>query len=167
MRRARALAAAAALVVACALPKVEIDPSLADAGASAGTGGGMAGGSGGGAGKGGSDGAGTGQGGSSGAGTGALGGVAGAGDSDEREAVCGDYCNAYVTNCVGAEANTYDGLGDCLVTCFTSDWHLGTDPKEINSLQCRQTHAHLAATAQIPHCFHSAEFPSGTSCAPM
>lgn len=156
MRRAHAGAVAALLVVACALPKVEIDASLADAGASAGTGG-TAGSSGGGS---------AGQGGTGNAGTGPLGGTAGVDESDARENACGDYCATYLANCADTDANTYDNSDDCLTTCFTSDWPFGTDQAEVNSVQCRQTHAHLAATAQIPHCVHSGEFPMGTSCAP-
>jgi len=152
MRRFRLGVAAAALAIACALPKVEIDPSLADAGATGGTG---AGGSSGSAGKG-----------SSGkAGMGPLGGSAGADDGDARELACGEYCMTYEDNCGDSEANTYDDLGDCLTTCFSSDWPLGTDPGEVNSVQCRVVHAHLAADAQVPHCLHSAEVPMGTSCA--
>jgi hypothetical protein len=147
MRRAHTWAASAALVVACALPKVEIDASLADAGTSAGTGAGAAGGAGGGsAGRGGS-------------------GNAGVDQSDARENACGDYCATYLANCADTDANTYDDSDDCLTTCFTSDWPFGTDQAAINSVQCRQTHAHLAATAQVPHCLHSAEVPMGTSCA--
>ena len=153
MRHSELWAVGAVLAVACALPKVEIDPSLADAGTSAGTGGGGSGGS-----------AGTSSPGK--AGMGPLGGGAGAGQSDEREAACGDYCTTYETNCADNDHNTYDDLDDCLNTCFTSDWPLGSDQTQVNSVQCRRTHAHLAATAQIPHCLHSAEFPSDTSCAP-
>jgi hypothetical protein len=154
MRRLHVLGAAGALVVACALPKVEIDESLADAGQSGGTGGGGA--SGGSAGKG-----------SSGkGGTGAVGGGAGAGSDEERETKCGEYCANYLENCGDFEANTYDDETDCLTTCFTSNWPLGDDLAQVNSLQCRALHATLAATAQVPHCFHSAEFPSMGSCTP-
>lgn len=145
--------AAAVLAAACALPKVEIDPSLADAGASGGTGGGGTGGS---AGKGSSGNAGMGQ----------LGGSGGTDQGDARELACADYCTTYEANCADSDANTYDDIDDCITTCFTSDWPLGTDPAEINSVQCRRLHALLAADAQVPHCTHSAEFPMGTSCAP-
>jgi hypothetical protein len=146
MRRSWVWLSGACLAVACVLPKVETDPSLtAGAGGTAGSGAG-----GGLPGKGGS---------------GPVAGDAGAAAGDEREGACGDYCTTYIANCADTVANTYDDIGDCLTTCFTSDWPLGTDADEPNSLQCRVFHAHLAATVQDPHCFHSAEFPSKTTCA--
>jgi len=167
MRRAHVLFAAAALVAACALPKVEIDESLADAGASAGTGGAV-GGTSGSAGKGGgTSGGSAGKGGTGGKGGAApTGGAAGTGDDEARELACGDYCTTYLDNCGDFEANTYDDRSDCLTTCFTSNWPLGDDLAEVNSIQCRALHAELAMTSQDPHCFHSAEVPTGTSCAP-
>ncbi|HEV8550415.1 MAG TPA: hypothetical protein VGQ57_15330, partial [Polyangiaceae bacterium] len=144
---------AAALTSACALPKVDIDPSL-------GTGGGgnvASGGSGahgGGDNRGGTD-------------SGALGGGAGASEADARELACGDYCATYLKNCKDSPANTYDDDTDCVTTCFSSNWPFGTDLAEVNSVQCRGLHAQLAAAMPVPHCFHSAEFPTGTSCAPQ
>lgn len=153
MRRTAAWSVAALVAVACALPAVETDPSLAPGA------GGTSGGSGG------SSGTTSGTGGKGG--TGAVGGDAGASAGDDRELACGDYCTTYLDACGDFEANTYEDLGDCLNTCFTSSWPLGTDVNQVNSVQCRVVHAHLAETAgQNPHCFHSAEFPSGTSCAP-
>lgn len=144
MRRPWVWSAAAVLAAACALPKVDIDPSLTP------------GAGGGGGGKGGLSGRG---------GSGAVTGDAGAGVGDERELACGDYCTTYLANCGDSVANTYDNVGDCLTTCFTSDWPLGSDAAQINSVQCRVVHAHLAETMQDPHCFHSAEVPSKTTCA--
>jgi hypothetical protein len=152
MRRAAAWAAGAIFAVACALPEVDTDPSLTPGA------GGTGAGSGGGGSKGGSPGRG---------GSGSVAGDAGAAAGDERETACGDYCTTYLAACGDFEANTYDDLGDCLTTCFTSEWPLGTDTAQVNSVQCRVVHAHLAETVgQDPHCFHSAEFPSGKSCAP-
>jgi len=152
--------AATGVAVACALPKAEIDPSVGAAGAAPAK-----------AGASGTGGSGTGGGG--GAGTAAHGGtdVGAAGQSgefgaDARELACGDYCQTYLQNCAGFPANDYTGLDDCLKTCFTSDWPFGADQAQVNSVQCRVTHAHLAATSQNPHCFHSARVPTGTSCAP-
>jgi len=141
--------AAAVLAAACALPKVDIDPALTPG----------AGGTGGGTGGGGKAGL------SAKGGSGAVTGDAGAGVGDDRESACGDYCTTYLANCGDSVANTYDDVGDCLTTCFTSDWPLGSDANEPNSVQCRVVHAHLAATTQDPHCFHSAEVPSKTTCA--
>jgi hypothetical protein len=154
MRRALVWSFAGVLLVACVLPKVDVDPSL-------------------GTGSGGSSGspmtAGPVSGGSAGTGVlpeqgGTGDGTAGASD-DPRELACGDYCTTYIKNCHDSPANTYTGLDDCLDTCFTSDWPFGTDDTEPNSLQCRVVHAHLAATLQDPHCYHSAEVPSKTICA--
>jgi hypothetical protein len=130
------------VAVACALPKVEIDESLGS-GASGGTGSGGSGAKG---------------------GTGPL-GDGGEFSSDARELKCSDYCETYLENCLDSEANTYDDLDDCVITCFTSNWPFGPDEGEANSLQCRVVHAHLAAAYPNPHCFHSAEVPSLTTCA--
>ncbi len=156
MQRTATWSVGALVAIACALPSVETDPSLTPGA------GGTSGGAGATGGTGGTGGTSSGKG-----GTGAVSGDAGAASGDEREAACGDYCTTYLEFCGDFEANTYDDLGDCLNTCFSSNWPLGTDSKQINSVQCRVVHAHLAETAgQNPHCFHSAEFPSGTSCAP-
>jgi hypothetical protein len=132
----------ALLAVACALPKYDVDPTLDGTGNTGGTGGMGA------------------RGGASGSG-----GSGGAGQGDARELACGDYCTTYQMNCRNSPADTYDDLGDCLDTCFNSDWPLGEDAGQINSVQCRVVHAHLAANMPDPHCFHSAEFPSGSFCA--
>jgi hypothetical protein len=160
MRKNVACFCAGALVGACALPKVDIDPSLGPA-ASGGTGGSNS--------QGGTGGKGAAPGtGGTGA-TSASGGTdttgQGGNTDDPRELACGDYCNTYLQNCLKSPANDYSGIDDCLNTCFTSDWPLGTDPAQPNSVQCRDVHAHLAATSPNPHCFHSARVPTGTSCA--
>lgn len=147
MRRALAWSLGCGVAVACALPKIDVDPTLARAGT-----GGASGGRGS---------AGHGTVGERG-GTGALGQ---AGAADDRELQCGDYCATYMKNCLTSPANTYDNLEDCLVTCFDSDWPLGDDQAQPNSIQCRVLHAHLAASMPDPHCFHSAEVPSGAFCA--
>lgn len=148
MQRALVWCGAAGLFVGCALPKVDVDPTLApDGGASGGQGGT------------------TGTGGNSargGAGTGSLGQ---AGGGDARELACNDYCNTYLANCLDSPANMYTGVDDCLNTCFNSDWPLGPDAAQPNSVQCRVLHAHLARDLPDPHCFHSAKVPTGTSCA--
>ena len=153
MRHGVVWVCAAGMVVACALPKVDVDPSLApDGGASGGTGGAT--------GSGGStaQGAASGHGGSDGLGQGGANG-------DARELACNDYCTTYLANCTDSPANMYTGVDDCLNTCFTSDWPLGPDAAQPNSVQCRVLHAHLARDLPDPHCFHSAKVPSGTSCA--
>lgn len=155
MRRVWTWSAAAIVAAACALPKAEVDPSLTPG--AGGTGGATGGSSGTTSGTNGVPNRG---------GTGPVTGDAGASAQDERENACGDYCTTYLANCADFPANTYDDLGDCLNTCFTSNWPFGTNAAEVNSVQCRQVHAHLAEQNQDPHCFHSAEFPSGTSCAP-
>lgn len=151
MQRRLAWFCAGALALACALPKVDIDPSLAAASS-----GGMGGT--------------TNTGGSGGTGAvsasgGSSSGTGGQGGSDDREFECGDYCTTYIQNCADSPANTYTGLDDCLNTCFTSDWPLGPDQTQPNSIQCRDLHAHLARTAPDPHCYHSAKVPSKTTCA--
>ena len=155
--RALLLAGASALAAAaCALPQYEVDPSLDDASKTGGRGG-RAGNSGG---TGNSGGAGT----SSTGGTGDVG--PGGNGGDARELACGEYCMTYQLNCRTSPANTYDDFGDCLDICFNSNWPFGEDQGEINSVQCRLVHAHLAAKQPDPHCFHSAEVPTGTFCAP-
>jgi hypothetical protein len=146
MRRAFVWCCAAGLCVGCALPKVDVDPTLApDAGASGGRGGTT--------------------------GVGASGGIGGssaqgqAGGGDARELACNDYCNTYLANCLNSPANVYSDVDDCLNTCFNSDWPLGPDAAQPNSVQCRVLHAHLARDLPDPHCFHSAKVPTGTSCA--
>lgn len=149
---------AALLVAACALPEVEIDPTLGGAGS--GAGGGSAGSND--AGRGGSGG----RGGTGAAGKGG-GGTAGTLSVDPREEACNEYCSTYVDACAGHEANSYDDALDCSVVCNSSDWPFGTDLTEVNSVQCRLAHAKLARDAgRDPHCFHAAEVPTGTSCAP-
>ena len=144
MRPGLGWSCAAALVAACALPKVDIDPSLAPA---AGAGRATVGGGG--------------SGGTSGQTSGGTSGQAG---GDDRELACDDYCTTYLMNCLTSPANTYDNRDDCLNTCFESDWPLGTDDSQPNSIQCRDLHAHLARDLPDPHCFHSAEVPSGAFC---
>jgi len=146
MRLRFVFAATALVAVACALPKYDVDPTLEGVSTTGGTGG--AGGAGGGTKN------------SGGTGNGSTGG------GDARELACGEYCMTYQMNCRNSPANTYDDFGDCLNTCFDSDWPLGEDAGEINSVQCRVVHAHLAENMPDPHCFHSAEFPTGTFCAP-
>jgi hypothetical protein len=156
MARSR-FALAAVVAVACALPKVEVDPALdKDAGASAGTATTKGGGAG-------TSAATAGTGGSTNLG-GSGPGQAGAMD-DTRESLCGDYCTTYLQNCLNSPANTYDNLDDCLNTCFNSDWPIGADDTVKNSIRCRDLHAHLARDLPNPHCFHSAEVPSGSFCA--
>jgi hypothetical protein len=138
------------IALACALPKVEVDPSL-DTSAGAAAAGGRAGTGSGSAGKRPSPDSG---------GSGGQGGDM----SDARELACGEYCTTYLGNCSKSPANTYDDLDDCLNTCFNSDWPLGPDQAEPNSVQCRDLHAHLARDLPDPHCFHSAEVPTGVSC---
>jgi len=146
MRRALVWCGAAGLFVGCALPKVDVDPTLApDGGASGGQGGT------------------TGVGASGGTGGTSAQGQAGGGDA--RELACNDYCNTYLANCLDSPANMYTGVDDCLNTCFNSDWPLGPDAAQPNSVQCRVLHAHLARDLPDPHCFHSAKVPTGTSCA--
>jgi hypothetical protein len=146
----------ACVALACALPKYDVDSSLGSGtGASGGAGGSTSGG-----GKGG-QGTTPGSGGSSAV----VAGQGGATD-DPRELACGDYCTTYLQNCLTSPANTYTGLDDCLNTCFTSDWPFGDNLAEVNSVQCRDLHAHLAHDLPDPHCFHSAKVPHGTSCAP-
>jgi hypothetical protein len=141
----------ASLLASCALPRVDVDPSLGTP--SAGTGG---------------TGAAGGAGGSSAAQGGTTSDAAGAGSGDSPlEVACGDYCPTYLQNCKDSPANTYSGLDDCLDTCFTAGWPLGTDVTEPNSVQCRVLHAHLAKDLPDPHCFHSAKVPSGASCTPQ
>jgi hypothetical protein len=154
-RTAFAWSAPALVAVACALPKYDIDPTLDATGNTGGTGG-----SGGASGTGGRTGTG-----GSGA-TGGSVGPGGAGQGDARELACGEYCMTYQMNCRNSPADTYDDFGDCLDTCFNSDWPLGEDAAQVNSVQCRLLHAHLAENMPDPHCFHSAEFPSKTICAP-
>lgn len=154
MRARLVLGAAALVVVSCALPKYDVDPTL-DSSATGGK-----------AGTGGSGGTGNRGGTGNGSGTGGTGDVGAGGSNDARELACGEYCMTYQMNCRNSPANTYDDFADCLSTCFNSDWPLGTDPGEVNSVQCRVVHAHLAENMPDPHCFHSAEFPSGSFCAP-
>lgn len=144
---------AGVVAVACVLPKAEVDPTLGRAGS------GGSGGSTGGSGSGGTAGKGLLKG-----GTGPL-GEGGEFGSDARELKCSDYCETYFENCTDSEANTYDDEDDCLVTCFNAEWPFGPVEGEPNSLQCRSLHARLAADNPDPHCFHSAEVPSLTTCA--
>jgi hypothetical protein len=153
----------ASIAVACALPKIEVDPTLDQAAGTTGGAGGASGGRGGTTGGGGSAGKGL-LSGKGGVGPLMNGGQGGAVD-DPRELACIDYCATYLKNCLTSPANTYDDSEDCLNTCFSSDWPLGTDETQKNSLQCRQVHARLARDNPNPHCFHSAELPTGTSCA--
>jgi hypothetical protein len=154
MRSGLAWCCTAALLVACALPNVEVDPALAPGGGASG-------------GQGGTAGAGTsgGTGGTSGSGGAGSDGLGQAGGGDARELACSDYCNTYLANCLDSPANMYTGIDDCLNTCFNSDWPLGPDAAQPNSVQCRVLHAHLARDLPDPHCFHSAKVPTGTSCA--
>jgi hypothetical protein len=139
------------VVVACVLPKVEVDPTLDPAG-SGGTG--ATGGSGG-----------TTGGSATGGTGGATGGTGGEFGEEAREFACGDYCTTYLENCRDAPPNTYDDFNDCLTTCFGSNWPFGPDNTQVNSVQCRATHAALAKDDPDPHCFHSAEVPTQTLCA--
>jgi hypothetical protein len=132
-------------VVACVLPEVEIDPALKPDARTGGTG--ATGGSGGSGGSG---------------GTGGTGGEFG---EEAREFACDDYCTTYFENCADSVANTYEDVDDCLTTCFSSDWPFGAQAMQPNSIQCRVIHAKLAADLQDPHCFHSAEVPTKTTCA--
>ncbi len=124
-------------VVACVLPEVEIDPTLEPAGTGGATGG-------------------TG---------GAVGGTGGEFGEEAREFACSEYCTTYLENCGDTPPNTYDDRDDCLTTCFSSDWPFGPVETQPNSIQCRKLHATLAAGAPDPHCFHSAEVPTKTTCA--
>jgi hypothetical protein len=137
------------VVVACVLPKVEVDETLAPGAGTGGTG--ATGGNGGSGGSGGSSGSGGGTGGEFG--------------EEAREFACNEYCTTYFKNCADEPPNTYDDATDCLTTCFTSGWPFGPDDTEPNSIQCRSLHATLAAGAPDPHCFHSAEVPTKTTCA--
>ena len=146
MRRSLLWSLVSAGALACALPEAKVDPAL-DAPASGGTGGSAAG---------------MGAGGSAGSGIGGMGG----GDFSEeaREVACLDYCTTYLANCADSPPNTYEDENDCLNTCATAGWPFGPITLQENSLQCRQAHAKLAASAQDPHCFHSSEFPTKTIC---
>ncbi len=144
----------AGIAAACALPKVEVDASLDTSGG----GGGAVGHGGTSSGSGGN--VGSPQGGGAGPGAAGQGGDMG----DARELACGDYCTTYLSNCLKSPANTYDNRDDCLNTCFNSDWPLGPDQAQPNSVQCRDLHAHYARDLPDPHCFHSAEVPTGVSC---
>jgi hypothetical protein len=155
MRCALAWSFAALLVASCVLPGIDVDPSLGSSSAGTGFQGGPE--SGGSSGTGGST--------SAQGGTGNNLAGADAGDSP-LEVACGDYCPTYLQNCKDSPANMYSGLADCLDTCFTAGWPLGSDTTEPNSLQCRVVHAHLAKDLPDPHCFHSAKIPSGASCTP-
>lgn len=157
MQARLAVAAAVLAAVACALPKYDVDPTLDSS---------TRGGKGGTGGKLGNRGGTSNSGGTGNTGTGGTGDVGAGGAGDARELACGEYCMTYLMNCRDSPANTYDDFGDCLSTCFNSDWPLGEDPGQINSVQCRVIHAHLASGMPDPHCFHSAEFPTGTFCAP-
>lgn len=151
--RALAWSFAALWVASCALPGIDIDPSLGSASAGKGMQGGPeTGGS-------------SGTGGSSQGGTGN--GAAGDSGDSPLEIACGDYCPTYLQNCKDSPANMYTSLADCLDTCFTAGWPLGNDVTQPNSLQCRVLHAHLAKDQPDPHCFHSAKIPSGASCTPQ
>ncbi|HTQ03892.1 MAG TPA: hypothetical protein VMI54_08540 [Polyangiaceae bacterium] len=159
MRGALAWSAASLLVAACVLPKFDVDPSLAPAtGGTGGSGEPSTGGTGVTSGTGGGTAA---QGGTSSN----VAGQAGSGD-DPRELACADYCQTYLQNCKDSPANTYTGIDDCLDSCFNLGWPFGTDLTQVNSVQCRDLHAHLAKDLPDPHCFHSAKVPTGTSCAP-
>jgi hypothetical protein len=136
---------------ACALPAYEVDDTLGGSGSGGGGSGGGAGSA-----QSGTGGTGLGKGGSD--------SQAGAGPDDEREPICQDYCNTYILACAGHEANTYDDVYDCLLTCASAGWPLGTDPMGPNSLQCRRQHAIFAIENRNPHCYHSAEFPSMGVC---
>ena len=152
MRHALPWLCAAGVVVACALPKVEVDPALGPDGGTSGGKGGRTGGGG--------------SAGQSMSGRGGADGVGQAGfNGDARELACNDYCTTYLANCLDSPANMYTGVDDCLNTCFNSDWPLGPDAAQPNSVQCRVLHAHLARDLPDPHCFHSAKVPTGTSCA--
>ena len=143
---------AAVLAGACALPAVEIDPTIGASG-SGGSGGNPEGGRGGGSGAGGS--------------AGKQGGSGGTVQEDPREEACRSYCSIYVVACAGHPKNTYADSFQCSDVCNGSDWPFGMDLTQVNSLQCRLDHAKRARDiAPDPHCAHSAEFPEGTSCAP-
>ena len=154
MRGALTWSLAALLVASCVLPGIDVDPSLGSA--TDGSAGKQAtpesGGS-------------SGTGGSAQGGTGNNAAGASSGDSP-LEVACGDYCPTYLQNCKDSPANMYTSLADCLDTCFTAGWPLGTDVTQPNSLQCRVLHSHLAKDQPDPHCFHSAKVPSGASCTP-
>ena len=139
---------------ACVLPSVEVDENFSPGGSGGSAGRAQNGGAGGLAGRGG------------GAGNPGVAGSAGA-VGDEREALCISYCDSYYQVCEDHQQNTYDDVTDCRRTCVLSDWPLGVDADEKNSVKCRVAHAELAITLGVtPHCFHSAEFPTMGACEP-
>lgn len=151
------------LAVSCFLPNVEFDPNAGKGaagregvGGSAGSAGmGAGAGAGGSAGKGGSGGTG---------GSTAQGGEGGTGKGDEIEEKCFQYCETYFDACEFEVANTYDDELDCIVTCSSTGWPLGTF-EEPGTIMCRLRHAGFALGGlKDPHCFHSAEIPSKGMC---
>jgi hypothetical protein len=77
-----------------------------------------------------------------------------AGDSS-RVAACESYCDIVVSSCgESGEHTQYPNAAHCMATCATL-------PTE--AIECRRTHANLAATSgQNPHCDHAGPAGVGT-----
>jgi len=147
-------------VAACVLPSVEVDKDFSPGGSGGRAGSPANAGAANNAGRGGIGGIGSlgGRGGSPGSAGDEV-------DGRSREEACLNYCQVYFSACRDFETNTYDDERDCDNTCLSADWPFGTDRNQGNSVQCRETHAQLAVDqGSVPHCFHSAEFPSMGSC---
>lgn len=77
----------------------------------------------------------------------------GAIDAPPAGATCNDYCNAITNNCAGTNV-MYSSATTCVAAC--SLFPLGSMGAQTgNTLECRQLHAQLAASAPATHCAHA------------
>ena len=78
-----------------------------------------------------------------------------------EEVTCAAYCQNYEQSCADyAPAYTYASLQDCLDTCNSATWPVGSITTK-GSILCRCYHATLALNGdRALHCFHAAEVPT-------
>jgi len=94
---------------------------------------------------------------------GAPGGAGGEGGGNDgpRAAACADYCEAYYdAGCDGFDAtNSYESEDHCNAACMAADWGIEGDG---NTIECRTTHAGLAAGGDADtHCGHASANSTG------
>ena len=87
-------------------------------------------------------------------------------DSGANSAECQDYCTTIMANCTGGESSPtsnqqYGSIDNCLAVCKAFPIGNASDTSG-NTLGCRNTHAHLAATGAALHCPHAGPGGDGT-----
>jgi hypothetical protein len=98
---------------------------------------------------------------------GEMGGAGGEGGSvsEDRAAVCEEYCDAYYEiGCnTATTANTYTDEPNCRNVCNAADWPLGERGDAAgDTLHCRVSHVGLASMGNTAvHCGHASENSTG------